>query len=52
MITKYSGDSGLDPCAVKGIIGTKGETWMVSENHRIVTYGCSFPDFEGSLVAM
>lgn len=52
MITKSSGDSGLDSCAVKGIMGQGVKLGWLSENHTRVMYSGSFPDFEGSLVAM
>lgn len=39
-ITNYSGDSGLDPFATKGIIGTPSETQMVSEDDGVGKDNC------------
>lgn len=39
-ITNSSGDSGLDPFATKGIIGTPSETQMVSEDDGVGKDNC------------
>lgn len=39
-IPNYSGDSGLDPFATKGIIGTPSETQMVSEDDGVGKDNC------------
>lgn len=50
-ITNSSGDSGLDPFATKGIIGTPSETQMVSEDDGVGKDNCLCSDFEGCPVA-
>lgn len=50
-ISKYSCDSGPDPCALEDTTGTRGETRMASEDYRIATCSCQCSDFEGCRMA-
>ena len=48
-MTNATHDSGLDPSAVKGIVGTIGEIQIGSEDSVVITYQCQYSDFGGCI---